>query len=125
MNELMEPLPSNRKFGLTIGVIFIIMFLFNPTKFSILGGLGLLMVFFALLAPSFLSFPNKTWMRFGDILQKITNPIIMFLLYFIVFCPIGLILNLFRQCANTKNNNVTYWKEKEKLNHSSSMKNQF
>lgn len=128
MNALKEALPSNRKFGLTIGTICILLFLFGPVKFShmIVVWLGLALILTALFIPAILAMPNKAWMKLGDILHQFTNPIFMLLLYVIVFCPIGLILQLIKQLSAEKNcDNLSYWVKKIKHSQLDSMKNQF
>lgn len=127
MSTLKEPFPSNRKFGLIIGTICIFLFLFGPVVFSKIWceGLGLLLIFFALFMPNFLSVPNRIWMKFGSILHKLTNPIFMFFLYIIIFCPLGLTLKLFKRFSEEKKLDTkmtSYWIKKETMN---SMKNQF
>ena len=47
-----------------------------------------------LVAPMTLRPVYKTWMRFGLLLSKITTPIIMGLVFFLVITPIGLIRRL-------------------------------
>jgi hypothetical protein len=128
MNALKGSLPSNRKFGLTIGAICIFLFLFGPVKFSniAVAWLGLVLILTALFIPAILSLPNKAWMKLGDLLHQFTNPIFMLLLYIVVFCPIGLTLKLIKQFSAEKNyNNLSYWVKKTKYHQLDSMKNQF
>jgi hypothetical protein len=51
----------------------------------------------ALLRPSVLSRLNRLWTKFGLLLSKITNPLILGLMFFFVFAPVGLILRLLRK----------------------------
>ena len=50
-----------------------------------------------LLAPSTLKLPYKYWMKFGLLLNKITAPIIMGLIFFLVFAPIAIGMRLFKR----------------------------
>ena len=54
-----------------------------------------LLVTSGLVAPMALQPVYKLWMRFGLILSKITTPIIMGLVFFLVITPTGLIRRLF------------------------------
>ena len=89
-----------RDFGLTTGGIVGVLFgLFFPWILErplprwpfvillILGGL-------ALAAPLALKPIYQGWMRFGLLMSKITTPIIMGLVFYVVITPMGLIMRL-------------------------------
>lgn len=91
-------LPSNRKFGLVFGGLFLVIGLipwFAPMPHHlwpwVLSG-----IFFVLawLFPRLLAPLNRIWMGFGDILHKITSPIILGLLFYVVLVPIGTIMRI-------------------------------
>ncbi len=96
--------------------------------------LGFVFIFFslvilglAMLYPTVLSPFRRSWMKFGLIMQKISTPIIMSLIFLFIFCPIGLLRKLF--VKNNFNLNYdaeldTYWEE-IKINSQSTMKSQF
>jgi len=48
----------------------------------------------ALLRPSLLNPLNLLWLRFGLLLQKIVNPVIMALLFFGTVLPTGLVMRM-------------------------------
>jgi len=54
-------------------------------------------------APMALRPVYKTWMRFGLILSRITTPIIMGLVFFLMITPIGLIRRMFASDAMARN----------------------
>ena len=91
---------SERSFGLIFAVVFIIVALLPLLTLSDQPGslrLWALFVaaFFAIAAltmPRLLALPNKLWYRFGLLLHKIINPLIMVLLFFLNVTPIGLIM---------------------------------
>ena len=56
--------------------------------------LAAILVTLGLVAPMALRHVYKLWMQFGLILSKITTPIIMGLVFFLVITPIGLIRRL-------------------------------
>ena len=90
-----------RDFGLVTGAIFIALFgLFFPWMLEfkiptwpwILGGvLGT----WALVAPATLKRIYRAWMKFGLLLSKITTPIVLGVVFFLVIFPIGLGMRLF------------------------------
>ena len=89
-----------REFGLTTGGIIAALFgLFFPWLIErpiprwpfvillVLGGM-------ALAAPLALKPVYQGWMRFGLLMSKITTPIIMGLVFYVVITPMGLIMRL-------------------------------
>jgi hypothetical protein len=91
---------SELSFGLVFAVVFIIVALLPLLTMSDQPGslrLWALFVaaFFAITAltmPRLLALPNKLWFRFGLLLHKIVNPLIMGMLFFLTVTPIGLIM---------------------------------
>lgn len=59
-----------------------------------LGALSTGFLLVALLRPALLAPLNKLWMRFGLLLARIVNPVVLGLLFFVVFTPIGLLARL-------------------------------
>ena len=91
---------SARSFGLVFATVFIIIALLPLLSLSGRQGslrLWALIVaaFFAVAAltmPRLLEPLNKLWFRFGLLLHKIVNPLIMGLLFFVTVTPIGLLM---------------------------------
>ena len=78
--------------------------------------------------PKNLYFLNLLWMRIGIIIAIIVNPVIVGLIYFLLFFPIGIIMKLYgRDELSIKlKNKKTYWYYKNKdIEILSSFKNQF
>jgi Kef-type K+ transport system membrane component KefB len=65
-----------------------------PTWPWILSGV---LVAVGLIAPIALQPVYKVWMRFGLILNRITTPVIMGLVFFLVIAPTGLVRRLFAE----------------------------
>ena len=80
---------------------------------------------FRILNSKILSPLNKIWFRFGIFLGKFIAPIVMGIIFFLIVTPTGILVNLFKKdlLKLKKNNNKTYWIEKNDKNNS--MKNQF
>ena len=90
--------PSNRKFGLTLGTILALIAVVKGFERSpwgaIWGALALLLIGSALSRPSLLSTPNQIWLKLGLLLHRIVNPVIMAVLFYGTFLPIGLLMRL-------------------------------
>jgi hypothetical protein len=76
-----------------------------------LGLTALLFLWMAIIAPSFLHPLNKLWHIFGLALSRITSPIVLGVLFFVLLTPLALILRLFgRDQLDVKyKKNDSYW----------------
>lgn len=89
---------SDRFFGLTFFVVFLIIALWpllhsGAVSLPFLGiALGFLGI--SLVAPALLGPLNRLWLKFGTLLHSITSPIILGIMFFLVILPIGLIMRL-------------------------------
>jgi hypothetical protein len=90
-----------RNFGLVTGAILALLFgLFFPWLLekpipswpwvvaAVLGAWGLI-------APISLRPVYRTWMKFGLLLSKITTPIVLGIVFYLVVMPMGLVMRLF------------------------------
>tara|TARA_Y100000768_G_C23905071_1_gene647117 strand:- start:778 stop:1146 length:369 start_codon:yes stop_codon:yes gene_type:complete len=101
---------SNRSFGFTFAAFFLIIFLvfyffFHEIKYFLL----LFSITFLILGyiNSNLLYPlNYSWMVFGLLISRITNPILIFVLYLFIFIPIGVLKNIFKRKTV---NSSSYW----------------
>ncbi len=86
-------------------------------------------LFFLILALFFsklLKYPNYLWFKLGNILGHIVSPVIMLLIYIVVFLPTGIYFRILRRDSlNLKidKQKETYWVVRKPDNNS--MKNQF
>jgi hypothetical protein len=95
---------AGRKFGLTVGIAFLVLagiafWRGHPTTLRVLGTLGGVLVVAGLIVPTMLGPVEKAWMKFALLLSKITTPIFMGIVYFVVLTPIGLIRRTFGKSA--------------------------
>ncbi len=107
---------SDRSFGIVFAVIFAVIGLIPlfgvgmPRWWAIAVAVVFLVAAFT--APKVLAPLNRLWMRFGLLLHKIVNPLIMALLFFLVVTPIALLMRI---CGKrplhleTEPNAPTYW----------------
>ena len=95
-----QQLPSNKKVGFFFAVIFLFLALYfynNAGQALALSSLSI-SVFFLLVALFFdtVLLPlNKLWMKLGLLLGMIVSPLVMGIIFFTLFVPIGLIMRLF------------------------------
>lgn len=91
-------LPSDRSFGFTFAVVFALLGGWLWWKSSRWGlpfiGIGAGFALIALLFARILRPLNVAWMHFGALLNMIVSPIIMGLIYFVVFTPFSLFFRL-------------------------------
>lgn len=92
--------PSNRKFGLTLGVLIASLaagrwFLGHPgavTTLLAVAGIGLAVT--GAFTPFLLSALNRAWMKLGELMAAIVNPLIMLAMFALVFTPIAVVMRL-------------------------------
>jgi hypothetical protein len=86
---------SNRNFGIVFGVFFAILAILNywhgRTAWPWWLGGSLVFLGLSWLLPSCLRPLNAVWTRFGLVLSRITQPIVMALIFFSSIVPAGLI----------------------------------
>jgi len=98
MSASQKPLTTKdlRKFGLTVGGIFLVLagisyWRGHELPPMILGGLGVLLFVPGLVAPAILRPVEKGWMRFAAGLAYVNTRIILTLLYYVLFMPVGVL----------------------------------
>lgn len=88
--------PSDRKFGLTIGIVLAIVAglkaLHSPVWLVFCGVPAGAFVILALVRPEWLSVPNRLWLKLGLLLHRIVSPVIMAILFYGTILPIGLLM---------------------------------
>lgn len=110
---------EGRKFGLTVGAAFVALGLLlgwrgaaaAATASAVAGGV---LVAAGVLVPTRLGPVQRAWMRFGLLLSKVTTPIVMAILYFVMFMPMGLVMRLAgRNPLRRRLVNDSYWVARE------------
>ena len=122
-------LPTNRNFGIVFFFVFLIISaypLLNDDEIRYWSlFISLIFLLLGLINSRLLTPLNKAWVRFGIMMGRIINPIIMSLIFFLVVTPTGYLIRLIGKDVLhlKKNDDKSYWKKKEK--NLSSMKDQF
>ena len=110
-----------RKFGLTMAVCFtlitLVIFLRQRHSIFITSTISLCFLLFALAFPVSLKYFYIPWMKFAYILSWINTRLLLCLIFYLIFSPIGLVMRLFRiDLLERKfsSSRTSYWKPKEK-----------
>ena len=91
---------QGRKFGFTVGIAFLVLaallhwWRHRETAALIFAAIGTALVLAALVAPTALGPVEKAWMGLAHVLSKVTTPIFMGVVYFVVVTPIGLLMRV-------------------------------
>ena len=87
---------SDRAFGLVMAAAFGIVTLLNAWHFGRLwpwtGGAATLFLAAAMLRPTLLHPLNRLWLKFGLLLHRVVNPVVMALLFYGTVLPTGLVM---------------------------------
>jgi predicted membrane metal-binding protein len=89
---------SERSFGIVFAVVFAVIGLFpligsaQPRWWALAVAAAFLAL--ALVYPALLRPLNRVWFRFGLLLHKITNPVVMGLMFFGTITPVALIMRI-------------------------------
>ncbi len=130
---MVESGSSDRSFGVVFAVVFAAIGawpLFEsaaPHTWPLIVSTAFLL--FAVVRPSTLAPLNRVWTKFGLLLSKFTNPIVLGLVYFLVLTPFAVAIRLFgRDALRLKADAAasTYWIERTPSGPTpQSIKNQF
>jgi len=132
MENIHFELPSNRKFGTFFSVIFLIACIYfwyggSVMEASIFAALSVLFIMISVFKANLLLPLNKLWMRFGLLLGKIVSPLVLGIIFFLLFTPIAVIMRLsWRDELRLRfKRKDSYWITREISMQSTSFKNQF
>ena len=110
---------EGRKFGFTVGGAFLaigalLWWRGRTMGAPIAGGLGLALVLGGLAIPGALGPVYNAWMGLSRLLSKITTPIFMGVMYFLVFTPVAFVMRIIgRRVLVHPSHDGTYWIERE------------
>ena len=123
-----EP-PSERSTGLVFAAVALIVAILkrnSPTVPWVALGTGLMFVAVSLAAPSVLKPLNILWFKFGLLLHRVVNPLVMFAIFFVVFVPAGIIMRICYDPLRRSKVVSSYWIDRKDGGHTAgSMINQF
>lgn len=121
-----------RRFGFIVGFIFMVLGLFPFLKGEelnlLLIILASIMLLFAIVMPDLLSPFYKMWMRLGVILSKVNSFLILGIVFYFIFTPIGIIMRMFKKDSEKfayKTAKGSYWIKRVSNNPADDMKRMF
>ena len=123
--------PSERSTGFLFAALAVIVAVLkreSPTVVVLALSMATLLTAISLMAPPLLKPLNILWFRFGLLLHRVVNPIVMFAVFAVVFVPAGVIMRLWRDPLRSKRTTeaATYWiARRDSGDTEGSMTNQF
>jgi Saxitoxin biosynthesis operon protein SxtJ len=98
---LAEREASDRSFGLIVaGALAVLgawpLWRGRPVKLPLLA-IALAFGLTALIAPSVLRIPKRAWLFFGFVLGKFVNPIVLGVIFFLLFAPVAIVRRLLKK----------------------------
>jgi hypothetical protein len=107
---------SDRSFGIVFAVVFCVIglwpLLFGRPLRDWAMYVAAAFVVTAMVRPAVLAPLNRAWMRFGAVLHKVMNPVLLGLIYLLCIVPTGLIMKLLGRDAmrlRREPGASTYW----------------
>lgn len=111
---------SNRAFGWVFVAVFAIIGAWPLVHggaarwWSLIAAAAALLV--TLLAPALLALPNRLWMRFGVLLNRVISPVALAFLFYAVVTPMGLVMRAFGKDIlrlRRSGADASYWIERD------------
>ena len=95
---------AGRKFGLTVGLALAAMSAIaswrgHPASTLVLGAIGALLLLAALIAPRALGPVERAWMGLAMVISRVTTPIFMGIVYFVILTPVAFLRRAFAGSA--------------------------
>jgi Saxitoxin biosynthesis operon protein SxtJ len=92
------PLPTNRSFGTLFVIVFalvggLVWWRGGPSFAWWFGGSGVTLLI-TLLKPDWLTPANRAWMKLAEVLNRIVSPVVLGLMFFGMFAPMGWVMRL-------------------------------
>jgi len=109
-------LPSNRSFGFTFPAVFVIAGAYGlwqgGAALSWLLALAALTALVTFMREAWLTPLNRAWMKLGELLGRVVSPVVLGVIYFAVFTPVGVAMRLCGRDAMARafdHGLKTYW----------------
>lgn len=121
---------EGRKFGLLVGGAFLVFggisrWRGHETVPYVLWSLGGLLFLGGLLIPGMLGPVYRAWMGLATVLSKITTPIFMGVVYFIVLTPVGLFRRMLGKNSLVRPQGDSFWIDRAPGSRRGDIKRQF
>ena len=106
---------EGRKFAFTVGAAFLVLagvalWRHRQLTATVLGSLGGVLILAGVVVPTALGPVQRFWMGIAHAISKVTTPIVLAVIYFVVIAPAGFVLRLFgRKRLAPPRDATTYW----------------
>ena len=106
---------GGRKFSYTVGAAFLVLGAIaawrgHPTLAATVAALGLLLVLGGLVIPARMRAVERRWMQLALLLSRVTTPVFMGIVYFLIVAPTGLLRRtLARTPLRRDASSSTFW----------------
>ena len=107
---------SNRSFGWVFTVVFLIIAVWPLFSGGMLRWWSLFIaaafVLVTIAAPKLLALPNRLWLRFGLLLNRIISPVVLVFLFYVVVTPMGALMRVFGKDSlrlQRDDSDTSYW----------------
>jgi hypothetical protein len=119
-----------RRFGLLVGGIFVLLggvtrWRGHPTSSLVFWVLGGLLILGGLVIPAQLGPVYRAWMGLAHLISKVTTPIVMGVMYYLVISPLGLLARLFGHRPLRRPPGPSFWVARPAGDRRSDMTRQF
>lgn len=90
---------EGRRFGLTVGGAFAVLggvawWRGHPRAAVVLASLGALLILAGLSVPQLLGPVQRAWMGLAHAISRVTTPVFMGVVYFVVLAPVGIVMRV-------------------------------
>jgi hypothetical protein len=121
---------EGRRFGLTLGVAFVVLSLVlwwrdHDAARTVTGVLALLFILGGLLVPSRMAPVFRVWMRLGLAISRVTTPIFMGIIFFLVITPVGVVARVLGHRPLVHEGRATFWRVRREGDRKSNLERQF
>ena len=106
-------MPSDRKFGWTFAALF---FLVGVLSHPWMMAVGAALAVITMTRAHWLAPIKHAWMKFGELLNRVVSPVVMAVIFFVVFTPIAFVMRLAGRDSLARRYEPaapTYWKRRE------------
>jgi hypothetical protein len=121
---------EGRRFGFVVGTAFLLLggvsrWRGHEVVPLVLWAIGGALVLGGLLIPGSLGPVYRAWMRLAHLLSRVTTPVFMGLIYFLLFTPVGIARRLFGGNALVRSRGDSFWVDRSGAARRSNLQRQF
>ena len=106
------PLPSDRSFGWTFTGVFALVSFFQPWVLALAAATALV----TLIRAHWLAPFKRAWMKFGELLHHVVSPLVLGVIFYGVFTPVGYAMRMFGRDAMKRRyepQRPSYWEPRD------------